>query len=349
MDYARFNYVAQPGDGVTQLMPRVGEYDKWAVKWGYTYFPEAASEEAERMMLQRMVAEIRDDPALRYGAQTSDPVDPRSQSEDLGDDAVYASTLGLQNLKRIVPRLREWTTVEGEGFDDLDELYGQVVGQWSRYLGHVGRQIGGVTIDPKLAGEDGPVYQPVDAERQRAAVAFLLDEGFTTPEWLLDTDVLGRIEPAGAASRVQRLQEAALNRVLDPVRLGRLAEAEWLSDDAYPAAELMDDLQAGIFAEVLGGDAIDPARRSLQRAYVDRLGEMLGEASVPSNAQRRYGYQPQDVERSDVRPLARGALLSLEETLGDALPRYRADAERAERYHLLDLEARIEQILDPED
>ena len=352
MDYARFNYVAQPGDGVTQLLPRVGEYDIWAVKWGYTFFPDAETEEEERARLQEMVMETRGDLALRYGAQTFDPVDPRSQSEDLGDDAVYASTLGLANLKRIVPRLREWTTEDGEGYDDLDELYGQVVGQWARYLGHVGRQIGGVTIDPKMVGEDGAVYQPVDAERQRAAVRFLVEEGFQTPDWLLDAGLLSLIEPAGTSDRIQRLQETALTRVLDPVRLGRLAEAEWLSDDAYPAAEMMDDLQAGLFEEAARGREIDPARRALQRAYVDRLGEILNESpsSVPAQfVSAAYGYRPQDIDRSEARPLARGALLTLDDDLEDALARYRGADRQAERYHLLDLRARIDAILDPED
>ncbi len=352
MDYARFNYIAQPGDGVVQLMPRVGEYDKWAVKWGYTYFPDATSEEQERERLQAMTMATRGDLALRYGAQTFDPVDPRSQSEDLGDDAVYASQLGLANLKRIVPRLQEWTTVEGEDYGDLDELYGQVVGQWARYLGHVGRQIGGVEIDPKMVGEDGVVYQPVDADRQREAVAFLIEEGFTTPDWLLDSELLGRIEPAGSTTRIQNLQEGALNRVLDPVRIARLAEAEWLAGDAYPAAELMDDLQEGLFEEIRTGRSIDPARRSLQRAYVDRLGVMLNadDLGVPAQfASRVYGYSPQSPDRSEVRPLARGALLSLQSALSRAVSRYASDSERAERYHLLDLQARVEDILDPND
>ncbi len=352
MDYARFNYIAQPGDGVTQLMPRVGEYDIWSVKWGYTYFPDAATEAEERARLQAMLAEVRDDPALRYGAQTFDPVDPRSQSEDLGDDAVYASQLGLANLRRIVPNLITWTTEAGEPYDDLGELYGQVVGQWGRYLGHVARQIGGVTIDPKTADEAGPVYQPVGADRQRAALAFLVDDGFTTPGWLLDTDVLSRTQPAGVLGTVQRLQESALDRLLDPVRIARLAEAEWLDGDAYPAAEMMDDLQAGLFAEVRGGASIDASRRVLQRAYVDRLGELLNESpsAVPSQfVNVAYGYRPDAIERSEVRPLARGALLTLQSSIAAALPRYRGSGERSERYHLLDLEARIETILDPED
>ena len=350
MDYARFNYIAQPGDGVVQLMPRVGEYDLWSIKWGYTYFPDM-TEEQERERLQAMTLATRGDLALRYGAQTFDPVDPRSQSEDLGDDAVYASQMGLANLQRIVPRLQEWTTVEGEDYGDLDELYGQVVGQWARYLGHVGRQIGGVEIDPKMVGEEGVVYRPVAAERQRDAVAFLIEEGFSTPDWLLDPEILGRIEPAGSTTRIQGLQEGALNRILDPVRLGRLAEAEWLASDAYPAAEMMDDLQAGLFAEIANGRSIDVARRSLQRAYVARLGELLtSEASIPAAfANRAYGYSPQSTDRSEVRPLARGALLTLQTAIGRALPRYAAQSERAERYHLLDLQARIEDILDPND
>ncbi|MDT7855501.1 zinc-dependent metalloprotease [Rubrivirga sp. S365] len=351
MDYARFNYVAQPGDGVTQLMPRVGEYDKWAVEWGYRYFPDAQTEAEERRKLQALVMANRDDPAFRYGAQTFDPVDPRSQSEDLGDDAVYASTLGLANLKRIVPRLREWTVEEGEDYSQLDELYGQVAGQWARYLGHVSRVVGGVTIDPKYADEGGAVYQPVDAERQRAAVRFLVDEGFTTPEWMLDTAILGRIEAGGIADRVQRLQETALDRLLDPVRLGRMTEAAWLYEDAFEPTEMMAMLTDGVWAEIGAGRSIDPARRALQRAFVARLGEIVTEdpSSVPEQFRdRAYGYRPQSIERSDARPLARGALLSLADDVRRALPRYAAAGEQAERYHLLDVQARIDAVLNPE-
>ena len=265
---------------------------------------------------------------------------------------MYASTLGLANLKRIVPRLGEWVNEDGETYDTLTELYGQVVGQWGRYLGHVGRNVGGVRIDPKMTDEAGPVYDPVDAERQRAAVAFLLAEGFTTPDWLLDADLLTRIEPAGAADRVQRLQESALNRLLDPIRIGRMLEAEWLGEgDVYTAAEMMDDLQAGLWSEIRRGASIDPTRRVLQRAYVDRLGEILTEdvANVPTQfRQVAYGYRPLSIDRSDARPYARGALLELQDDVAAALRRYRGPAMRAERYHLLDVAARVDAILNPE-
>ena len=202
-----------------------------------------------------------------------------------------------------------------------------MVGQWGRYLGHVGRQIGGVEIDRKMAGERGAVYTPVSAERQRAAVRFMIDEG------VHDADLAPGHRPAGpdrsrpgvrrASSGSRRGRSTGSST---PVRLGRLAEAEWLRGDAYPAAEMMDDVQSGLFAEAARGAQIDPARRSLQRAYVDRLGELMtGPAmSVPAGfASRAYGYTPQDSDRSEVRPLARGALLTLQAEIGRALPRYR--------------------------
>lgn len=143
-----------------------------------------------------------------------------------------------------------------------------------------------------------------------------------------------------------------MDRILDPVRLARVAEAEWLSDDVYSAAAIMDDLQDGLFSEIGSGGAIDPARRSLQRAYVDRLGELLaGEGmNVPAQfASQAYGYRPQASDRSEVQPLARGALMTLQSRVERALSRYTTDSKRAERYHLLDLQARIETILDPAD
>ena len=354
MDYARFNYIAQPGDGVTQLMPRVGEYDKWAIEWGYRYFPDAESEDEERRALQARVLETREDLALRYGRQSFNPLDPRSQNEDLGDDAVYASQLGLANLKRIVPQLQGWVNEDGEDYATLDELYGNVVTQWGRYLGHVSRNVGGVWIDPKTTDQEGDVYTPVSADRQRDAVAFIVTEGFTRPDWLLNTEILRRIEPAGAADRVRNLQESTLERLLDPMRLARMAEIEWVDGEIdYSAADLLADVRAGLWSETTTGAPIDASRRTLQRSHVDRLGEILhGEASGGMPAQfvaASLGYQPLADNRSDVPPLARGELLTVQESVRQALPRYRGDANRMDRLHLLDIEARIEDILDPED
>ncbi|HIL56473.1 MAG TPA: zinc-dependent metalloprotease, partial [Rhodothermales bacterium] len=348
MDYARFNYVAQPGDGVTNLMPDVGTYDIWATKWGYTYFPDAQSEEEERAILQEWTAEAIQNPELRYGAQMGDPLDPRSQSEDLGDDAVLASTYGLENLKRITPALMDWAVEEGEDYSDLSELYGQVVGQWNRYLNHVARNVGGVYADTKFAGDEGIVYSPVPAERQRAAVAWLVENGLSRPDWLLEPEILDRIEPAGTADRILRLQSGIVSRLLDMQRLARLEEQAWRQGDTYSPMELFTDLRQGVWSELGSGASIDPSRRALQRAHIDALAELL--TAEPSNVARdpqRNMYRTLPAAASDVRALARGELQVVGETIQQTIPRYAND--RLTALHLVDVLSRIVDALDTDD
>ena len=354
MDYARFNYVAQPEDGVTRYMPQIGEYDRWAIEWGYRRIPGVTDPDAEAEILDRWIIERAADPALRFGRQTFDAVDPRAQNEDLGDDAVLASRYGLANLQRIVPNLVDWTQEEGKTYEDLEELYGEVVGQWSRYLGHVARTVGGVYADYKTYDQPGPVFTPVPPARQRAALQFLLDEGFQTPEWLLDPTLLRRFENAGAIERVRGLQGGLLDRLLNPSRLARLLEAEAIDArdpevEAYPATEFLGDLRGGLWSELRRGAPVDAMRRSLQRAYVDELGLLMAEepAAPPTALAELVGYTPVRVSQSDIRPLVRGELQDLARTLQAALPRYRRD--RLTRLHLEDALARIEDILDPKD
>ncbi len=346
MDYARFNYVAQPGDGVTQLLPQIGEYDKWAIDWGYRWFPDSVSDDAIRQRLEAEATVRAADPAMRFGAQTSDPVDPRAQSEDLSSDGVAASRLGLANLKRIVPNLVAWTTEPGEDFSTLDELYGQVVGQWGRYLAHVGRIVGGVEKTARVGGQAEPVFVPVSGTRERAAVAFLVDEGFTRPTWLLDPAILSRIEASGTSDRIAQLQETALGRLLEPARLGRMLDAAWLAApgaDVYPAEAMLADLRTGVWSEAQTGAPIDAARRALQRAHVARLDSLLnGVAAAPTR-----GDRPLSLSRSDVRPLARGELTALRADLVRAEQRYARPEQRLDRLHLEDAVARIDVALDP--
>ena len=345
MDYARFNYIAQPEDGVTQLMPRVGEYDKWVTNWGYRYFPDAESEEEERARLQAMAAEALSDPALRYGAQQGDPLDPRSQSEDLGDDAVYASRLGLANLKRIVPNLTEWAVDDGETYESLAEVYGNVVAQWGRYLGHVSRTVGGVYTDRRVAGDEGVLYVPVDAETQRRAVRFLVEEGLSRPDWLLDADLLARVEPAGSGARVLGLQEGTLARLLDLRRLGRMEEHKAMDLGAYGPDELLADLRTALWG-TRGAAPADPTRRALQRAHVDRLAELMTTERSPATVSpmgTRYATLP--ASRSDVRPLARGELVALR---ARAATGARRATDRVTRLHYAELVARIDDALDPD-
>ncbi|MEM8557585.1 MAG: zinc-dependent metalloprotease [Bacteroidota bacterium] len=359
MDYARFNYIAQPGDGVTRFTPDVGAYDIHAVEWGYRYFPGIDDADDERPLLHEIVRRTETQPELRYVRQAVVATDPRAQNEDLGDDAVYAGTLGIANLKRIVDNLATWTHQPMEDYGTLDELYGQVVSQWVRYLNHAGSNVGGVLTEYKTMDQEGPVYEPVPAEQQRAALAFVLENGMHRPEWLLDLDILRRIEPAGAQDLVRRRQASVLGRLMQPWRLARLLEAEAVDAqsggetemDVYTVTELFDTVRGSLWSEIADGSAIDPMRRALQRAYLETLESLMTEEpSMPPPGFIRYyfGATPIDVSQSDLRPLVRGELEALDDDLAAALGRYSSSGERVDRLHLEDARARIDAILNPE-
>ncbi len=349
MDYARFNYIAQPEDGVTNFMPAIGEYDKWSVRWGYRPIPEADNEEEIKAVLNGWVRERAGDPLYFYGRQTGNPLDPRSQREDLGDDAVKASRLGIANLQRIVPNLIEWTREEGENYAQLEEIYGQVAVQWRRYLGHVARGIGGVYETPKTFDQDGPVYETVSRDAQTRAMAFLHEFGFDTPRWLLDEDILRRIEHAGAVDRVRSVQASRLDLLLNPQRLARLIEAEARFGDAsYAPLDMLEDLRKGLWRELDANEAIDPWRRNLQRAYLEDMERLMTEevTAPPAAARRFLGYTPVDVSQSDIRAYVRGELETLR---GDVQRAARRAPDRPTVLHLEDVLVRIENILDPQE
>ena len=349
MDYARFNYIAQPEDGVTNFMPAIGAYDKWSVRWGYRPIPGAGNEEEAKAVLNGWVRERAGDPLYFYGRQTGNPLDPRSQREDLGNDAVKASRLGIANLQRIVPNLIEWTREEGENYAQLEEIYGQVAVQWRRYLGHAARGIGGVYETPKTYDQEGPVYEMAPKGAQTRAMAFLHEFGFDTPRWLLDEDILRRIEHAGAVDRIRSIQAGRLDLLLDPQRLARLIEAEArLGDAAYAPLDMLEDLRKGLWRELDANEAINPWRRNLQRAYVEDMERLMTEevTAPPAAARRSLGYTPVNVSQSDIRAYVRGELETLR---GDAQRAARRVQDRPTALHLKDVLVRIENILDPQE
>jgi hypothetical protein len=347
MDYARFNYVAQPEDGVTTFTPRVGAYDIWSIKWGYQPVDADTPDEAQAT-LNAWVKERADDPAYFYGRQTLSQIDPRSQREDLTNDAVEASRLGTANLARIVPNLVEWTYREGENYEELEELYGEVLDQWDLFLGHVVRQVGGVYETHKTYDQDGLVYAVVPEATQREAMVFLNEEAFATPEWLLEEDVLRRIEHAGALERVRDSQVDALNLLLDAQRLARLIEADARLDETYTPTEMLTDLRQGLWSELERGEAIDAFRRNLQRGYLERLHHLMTEEVEAPPAQWRdvFGFTPVDVSQSDIRAYVRGELTALQREVATAIPR---TSDRATVLHLRDTLARVDDILNPDD
>lgn len=348
MDYARFNYVAQPDDGVTEFHPAIGEYDKWAIKWGYTWFPDSMSKKEKKAKLNEWTRERAGDPVYFYGRQTFNKIDPRSQNEDLGNNAMKASELGIANLKRITTNLVKWTERDGANFDELEEIYGSVVSQWSRYMGHVTKNIGGVYENYKTYNQEGPVYSFVPEEHQQKAMDFLIDYAFQTPEWMLNKDVLSRVNQSTVVNDMREAQADVLEQVTDPQRIARLIESHARSsEDTYDAFEMMDDLRNGIWSELNDNSAIGVYRRNLQRAYLERMGYLMTEElpSVPSAFKSFIGWTDVDVSQSDIRPIVRDQLEILLDDIRDTQNRIN---DRATRAHLADAAVRVEDLLDPQ-
>jgi hypothetical protein len=348
MDYARFNYVAQPEDKGVSLMPNVGPYDKYAVMWGYRPIPEAKTPEAEQAVLNKWILEKQGDPVYRYGRQ-GNSYDPTTQSEDLGDNSMLASDYGIKNLKRIMPNLMEWTKESDKpykDFSDLEEMYGQVITQFNRYMGHVRTNVGGVAEVFRASGQDIPVYIHTSKETQKSAVDFLNKNLFATPEWMMDEAILSRIGDFGSLERIRGVQVSTLNGILEWGRLGRMIENEALNgNDAYKMTELFDDLRKGIWTELSAGKTIDVHRRSLQRAHIERLELMLtGEEPNFPAAFRRFVGPQINASQSDIRPMARGELKTLQASIRSAIPR---TSDRMSKLHLEDALERVNSILDP--
>ncbi len=337
MDYARQNYVAQPGDGVERFIRGIGPYDHYSVEWGYRVIPDARTPDDERATLDGWIREKADDPMYWYGPQGYN-LDPRSQTEDLGDDPIRASGYGIANLQRVLPNLPEWTASEtpGQSYDELSELYGELISAWNRYIGHVVTMVGGVHMTLRAADQEGPVYEPVDGARQREAVAFLAEQLFDTPSWLNEPAILARIESSGAVNRIRQLQTTRLRQLIDANRMLRMQEAELMAmangasgEGLYTPSELLADLRAAVWSELGSAQSIDPYRRNLQRAHVERLGEFVSDDDSAPN---------------DASALARAELRQLLPRVETAAARSGIDA--VTRAHLEDQAARIRSFLE---
>ncbi|MDX1364432.1 zinc-dependent metalloprotease [Arenibacter latericius] len=347
MDYARFNYIAQPGDKDVALMPNIGIYDKYAISWGYRPILDK-SETEEKEILDSWILKHAGDPLYRFGhQQVGDVVDPSSQTEDLGDDAIKASTYGINNLKLIVPKLVEWTAEDGKDYEDLNIMYGQVIGQLNRYMGHVSNNIGGVYENLKTFDQEGPVYTPVDKTHQQNCMAFIQDQLFKTPEWLIDQNIFSKIEYSGSVERIRNMQERTLNNILSLGRMARLIENEAMNGkEAYSLITMMNDLRKGIWSEIRNGKTIDTYRRNLQKAHIDRLAYLMV-AESEGKKSSRGGYQKStaiNTSQSDIRSIARAELNILRRDIKNAIGR---TSDAMSKYHLQDAATRIDHILDP--
>jgi hypothetical protein len=318
MDYSRFNYVAQPEDHiqVEDLTPRVGPYDRFSIRWGYKPVTGAHSPEDEKFTLDQWAREQDKTPWLRFSTPGAFGLDAGDQTEAVGDaDAVYATTWGLKNIRRAMDMLLRATSQYGESFEDLENMYGSLLGQWSMELRHVVPIVGGMSSQEKHAGQNGPIFEPLPRKRQTQAVQFLLTNAFLAPDWLLPADVTTRVQPVGGLDRISQIQKTILTGLLSTSRLHRLAEQR-----AYPPQELMRDVRLGLFSEIYAKLPVTTLRRRLQTALVDRLGEIA-----------ESGTDEAGVARQELRTLA-------------------ADLKRAnggDKVHLAELQERLRRLLDP--
>ena len=348
MDYARNNYVAQPGDDV-QLMPTLGPWDYYVIDWGYRRIAGSPTPDAERRVLDSLAREQDTMPWLRFG--NPDGIDPRTQTEALGDDPVKATRYGLANIKRLVPMLLPATTTDAlDDYSLLDDFYDRLVFQWALEMGHVAVVPGGVWRHEKYPDQAGVIHNPVPRARQAEAVRFLNENAFATPTYFLDTAVLRRIEPTGFVERIRVRQAAVLTILFQDVRLSRLAEqgATLPAGTAYTLTDLFDDVRAGIFSELRSArPVVDAYRRNLQQTFVDQMDRLINTPLVtppPPNFTPFPGFTPPPPRPVDARSLARLSLRDVQTALGAALPRI---TDRTTRAHVTDLQARIDRILNP--
>lgn len=292
MDYARFNYVAQPEDGVglAGIYPRIGSYDKWAIQWGYQYLPQFTSGEDEQLYLSKQVTDsLRTNPKLWFGGEGNDE-DPRSQREDLGDDAVLASNYGIKNLKRVVSNLVEWTNEPGDDYSNLKDMHKSVRAQFDRYLYHVLKNIGSQQITKKVRGQEGAVYAAVPREKVKAAMQYVNDHVFTPPLWLYPQDIQDLIGK-DANKEIVEQHEQMLNMLMSPGMLYNVYMKSFNSTNPYGLNEYLNDMGGAIWTLPAGDPRVAVFKRAQQRFFLEKANQIInpkvGQGSdIISQAQR---------------------------------------------------------------
>lgn len=310
MDYARFNYVAQPEDSISRagIFPRIGIYDKWSIEWGYRWLPQFKTAEDEVEFSNKdIIAKLKSDKRYTFGTE-SDPNDPRNQSEDLGDDSMLASEYGIKNLKRIMPNILKWSYEPNKSYTGAQNVYMQVFAQFTRYMGHVAKNVAGIySNNITVEQTDGIAREFVPADIQKRAVKFLNEQLFTTPEWLIDKELAtkARIVPMNS---INALQANILSRLISENTLNKMSENEMTNGSkAYTSTQMFNDLKQCIWSNPSKSDL---CRRSLQKAYVQDLINLLDKSDkgTDSNPTKRYSY-------SDAPAIARGQLVELSRTI----------------------------------
>lgn len=354
MDYSRFNYVAQPEDGIAveDLIPRIGPYDTWATMWGYSPIPGAKTPDDEKPTLRKWAKEQDDKPWLRFSTANANGADPGEETEAVGDaDAVKATALGVKNLQRVAKMLMSATAYkEGETYQQLSEVYARVLNQWSTEMTHVAGIVGGFNSQEKVVGQEGRIFSLIPKAKQQEAVKFLNENAFTTPAWMIDEEILRRIEPVGVIDRIRTAQSRVLTQLLNSARFARLLEQETLDGNlAYSPVEFLATVRRGIWKEL---DApavkVDPYRRELQRSYLKAVDTKINApsaAATPLPAGLPEGFTlPRVITSGDEKPMYRAELRTLAATITAAMAK---TTDHETRAHLEASRDEISKMLDP--
>lgn len=325
MDYARFNYVAQPEDGITRagIFPRIGIYDKWSIEWGYRWLPQFQTPEDEvAFSNQSIIKKLKTDVRYTFGTE-SDPNDPRNQSEDLGDDSMLASLYGIKNLKRIVPQILTWSYEPNKSYAGAGEIYSGIVSQFNRYLGHVTKNVAGIYSNSITVEQTDEIAREfVPANIQKRAIAFLNEQLFTTPEWLIDRQLMekAKILPVNV---ICSLQSGVLARLINKNTLDKMSENEILNGKkAYTSAQMFNDLKKVIWSNLGQSDIY---KRNMQKAYVENLINLLdkkGNADKNASGKRPAYSEAPAIAHGQLTELKRLATSAASMTSGTAKGHY---------------------------
>ena len=326
MDYARYNYIAQPGDENIRFIRQLGPYDHYAINWGYRKIPTAKKPEDEVNTLDKWISDKANDPKYRFGGQR---FDPSSQTEGIGNDQVKASTYGIKNLKIVATNLPKWTSDQTNNYEDLSELYGELLSVWNRYVGHVAGNIGGVYEFNKKPEQNGNVYKAVAKDRQIASLNWLLKNTFATQRWLLDKNILNKIDETGYSGRILRYQNRHLNSLLNVKTLKRMIDAEVIETEFYAVSDMLRTLRKGVFSETKKTQNVDLFRRNLQKSFIDRMGILMNDSNT---------------KNTDISSIVRGELVTLKYIISIASKRAISSMTK---YHYRDCIHKIETLLNP--
>ena len=326
MDYARYNYVAQPGDKNIRFIRQMGPYDHYAINWGYRKIPNVKSPEEEVKTLDTWISDKANNPIYRFGGES---FDPSAQTESVGNDQVKASTYGIKNLKIVAENLSKWTSDKTNNYEDLSELYDELLGVWSRYAGHVAGNIGGVYEFNKKPMESGVVYEYVSKAKQQESLQWLMKNVFETQDWLLNKNILANINESGYITNILNLQNRQLNALLNESRLKRMLDASVIQKDFYPVEDMFRDLKNGIFFEANYASNVNLFRRNLQKAFIEKMGVLMSDKNL---------------QNTDIPSIVRRELDTMKIQLTIAKSRY---INKISKYHYADCLEKINKILDP--